>query len=210
MLEKKEKKQCLILDAAFELILEKGYSNTKIIDIANKAGIGKGTFYEYFESKETLVLELINTKVMQDYMKIREKVEDIPSSRQKLAAYFQLEIDVTYKYKANLADFHNEFMRGNTEISMKVIEAVHGIALLQLELVYSIIKTGVESGEFKNVDPFAAAFCFMGSTSFFMSMLHFDLSPFNAGKFIYAANANSASAVLDCIFNGIANKDKML
>jgi len=204
MPEKREKKQNLILDAAFELILEKGYSNTKIIDIANKAGIGKGTFYEYFESKEALVLELINTRVMQDYSKIRAAVCEMPAARQKLTKYFQLEIDATLKYKANITDFQKEFMRGNTEISMKVLDAVHGIVLLQFESVYNIIKEGIETGEFKKVDPFVAAACFMGSISFFMSMLHFESSPFKPSGFLNIPFSNDANAALDCIFNGIA------
>jgi len=206
MPEKREKKQGLILDAAFELILEKGYSNTKIIDIANKAGIGKGTFYEYFESKEALVLELINERVVQDYTKILAEVGEMPTARQKLTKYFQLEIEATSKYKANITDFREVFMRGNTEISRKVLEAVHGIILLQFESVLNIIKAGVETGEFKNVDPFVAATCFMGGISFFMSLLHFDSSPFNACELPHIPPACDAGAVLDCIFNGIANK----
>ena len=203
MPEKKREKQNLILDAAFELILEKGYSNTKIIDIANKAGIGKGTFYEYFESKEALALELVNTRVRNDYVRIHEEIENEPTSTKKLAKYLQLEIEATSKYRANVVDFRNEFMGGGTEISEKVLAAVHSIMQFQFESVYNIIKAGIGSGEFKNVDPFAAAACFMGSIGFYMSLLHFSGSSVKAGGPRQAGRADDAAGVLDCLLTGL-------
>ena len=203
MPDKKEKKQELILDAAFELMLKNGYSNTKIIDIANKAGIGKGTFYEYFESKEALVLKLIDTRVSRDYAKVCEAMESAGTCKQKLENYFRLEIDVTSKYQTNVTDFINEFMHGNTEISTKIIEATHGIMRFQLERVFDVIKKGIESGEFKQTDPFAAAICFMGSISFYMSLLHHEATGFSADGFNHSIQIENEASFLDCIFNGL-------
>ncbi|WP_028546321.1 TetR/AcrR family transcriptional regulator [Paenibacillus taiwanensis] len=44
----------LILDAAYELFGSDGFYETKMSDIADKAGIAKGTLYLYFNSKEQL------------------------------------------------------------------------------------------------------------------------------------------------------------
>ncbi|WP_411349592.1 TetR/AcrR family transcriptional regulator [Paenibacillus sp. WLX2291] len=46
----------LILDAAYELFGLDGFYETKISDIAHRAGIAKGTVYLYFKSKEELCL----------------------------------------------------------------------------------------------------------------------------------------------------------
>lgn len=43
-----------LLDAAKRLLLEKGFSATTIDDICNAAGVTKGSFFHYFESKEHL------------------------------------------------------------------------------------------------------------------------------------------------------------
>ena len=48
----KEKKRTDILDAAYELFTTLGFARTTILGIALKAGVGKGTFYLYFDSKE--------------------------------------------------------------------------------------------------------------------------------------------------------------
>jgi AcrR family transcriptional regulator len=44
-----------IIDAAFELFANEGYSKTSIAAVAKKAGISKGLIYHYFESKETIL-----------------------------------------------------------------------------------------------------------------------------------------------------------
>ena len=44
-----------IIDASWELFHEKGFGETTINDIINKADISKGTFYYYFRSKDDLL-----------------------------------------------------------------------------------------------------------------------------------------------------------
>src|ERR1044071_7354996 len=56
---RKEKTKQDILVAARKVLAEKGYHNTKIIDIATAADIGVGTFYLYYQTKDALFLELI-------------------------------------------------------------------------------------------------------------------------------------------------------
>ena len=44
-----------ILAAALELFAERGFHGTPVPLVAEKAGVGAGTIYRYFESKEALV-----------------------------------------------------------------------------------------------------------------------------------------------------------
>src|SRR5215831_2739828 len=44
-----------ILTAALELFVERGFYGTAVPEIAERAGVGAGTIYRYFESKEALV-----------------------------------------------------------------------------------------------------------------------------------------------------------
>jgi AcrR family transcriptional regulator len=44
-----------IMNAALELFVERGFFGTIVPDIADRAGVGAGTIYRYFESKEALV-----------------------------------------------------------------------------------------------------------------------------------------------------------
>jgi len=54
IIDKKEKK-AKILEASIRVFAKKGIGNTKMIDIAEAADIGKGTIYEYFQSKDEIV-----------------------------------------------------------------------------------------------------------------------------------------------------------
>lgn len=49
-----------ILEAAFVLIARNGYESTSIAQIAKEAGVSKGLLYNYFTSKEELLITLVN------------------------------------------------------------------------------------------------------------------------------------------------------
>jgi TetR/AcrR family fatty acid metabolism transcriptional regulator len=54
----KEKKRKEIIEAAIAVFSRTGYHRATIKEIADEAGVGKGTVYEYFESKEDLFLHM--------------------------------------------------------------------------------------------------------------------------------------------------------
>ncbi|MCF6274301.1 MAG: TetR/AcrR family transcriptional regulator [Robiginitomaculum sp.] len=55
--EKKQATREKILKAAYALFDEKGYDETSYTEIAERAGVGYGTIYTHFSSKENLLLE---------------------------------------------------------------------------------------------------------------------------------------------------------
>jgi len=72
--QKKQEKRDAIMSAALELFAERGFHGTAVPLIADKAGVGAGTIYRYFENKEALVNALfqhwkvaISAFVMQDF-----------------------------------------------------------------------------------------------------------------------------------------------
>ena len=50
-----------ILKAAIGIFSHKGYHDTSISDIIKKAGIARGTFYLYFETKRQIFDSILNT-----------------------------------------------------------------------------------------------------------------------------------------------------
>ncbi len=54
--KQRQERENLILQAAEEVLLEKGYHDTSMDEIANRVGIAKGTLYLHFAKKEDLIL----------------------------------------------------------------------------------------------------------------------------------------------------------
>ena len=60
--ENKRQKRTSLLMQSYNLFMSKGIPNVSIAEIAEKAGVGKGTFYSYFRDKEDLIDQLIARK----------------------------------------------------------------------------------------------------------------------------------------------------
>ena len=73
-----------ILSSAREIFLQKGYASATIDDIMSGAGLGKGTMYLYFKSKEELFLSLI----LDEWAGLQKRMDGIinadTEARQKL------------------------------------------------------------------------------------------------------------------------------
>lgn len=67
-----------ILDAAFQLMAQKGYEATSISQIASKAGVSKGLMYNYFNSKEALLKALINKALEEGDQLMGEVISEDP------------------------------------------------------------------------------------------------------------------------------------
>ena len=56
---KKQEKRRALLDAAYDLFLERGAAKTSVEDITSRAKVGKGTFYLYFADKGAVTQALL-------------------------------------------------------------------------------------------------------------------------------------------------------
>lgn len=73
---RRERKKMLsrqaILDAAVLVFSRKGFREASIADIMNGADLGTGTFYNYFQSKEELLVQLLGRLVTEVNTTIKE------------------------------------------------------------------------------------------------------------------------------------------
>ena len=71
--QQKENKRQLIINAALRVFSAEGYHKTRMESIAEVAGIGKGTLYEYFASKLDLFKAMIENSYNIYYQKVFEQ-----------------------------------------------------------------------------------------------------------------------------------------
>ena len=84
----REKRINEITQAAIEVFLEKGYENTTMEAIAQKAGISKGGLYHYFPSKE-MVLVFANEKISEKVTEIMESAQNCSTVREGIMHYIE-------------------------------------------------------------------------------------------------------------------------
>ncbi len=69
-----------ILKAAGQLFAEKGFESTTTRDIAQRAGLAAGTMFNYFPSKETMAMSMVNEALLagiDDYRALRSGEEEL-------------------------------------------------------------------------------------------------------------------------------------
>lgn len=81
-----------ILQAAIEIISEKGLYSTSISDIVKRAGVAQGTFYLYFRSKNALIPAIAQNLISVTMEKIRDKTRD----RKDFSEFLQILIEEIY------------------------------------------------------------------------------------------------------------------
>jgi TetR/AcrR family fatty acid metabolism transcriptional regulator len=154
---KKEK----ILNAAIVIFSQVGYHNAKISTIADLAGVGTGTTYLYFKSKEQILEEVFIkswTNIEQCLIELATKKK--MTSTEKLKILVETIVDLITKNKeiAKLILFEERFWSsGKSERVSKMITNTKS-------LLNEIIKSGSKSGEFrKNINPpFSSTFLIGG------------------------------------------------
>jgi AcrR family transcriptional regulator len=167
-----------LVRAASEVFAVKGYASTRVADIAERAGIGKGTVYEYFSSKEALlfaVFESINEDIT---ARMNAVLADDRSAREQLVNLLRLGAEIIaeqVKLQPVVLDFWAA-SRGSA------FEAQHHTAVVASYTSYrdriaDFIRGGQRRGEFRDeVDVDALAVLVVATMDGLGIQLYFDNS----------------------------------
>ncbi len=125
-----------ILQAAMEKFLEKDFYQVTITEIAARAGVGKGTIYEYFSSKEELFKECFSYCADTYLDTFRAHLAGNSSTRQNLRAIIYEHFKLVSGNRKNLHLLFNERPHNFRELQAWIVdrrrEMLQGIAgLLQ-------------------------------------------------------------------------------
>lgn len=113
-------KRDAILDAALQLFVDKGFHGTAVPEVAERAGVGAGTIYRYFVSKEALVNALyqqykgeLTALVMRDFTldaparqlvhQLWTRLADFAKRKPRAYAFLELHHHSTYLDEQSLA-----------------------------------------------------------------------------------------------------------
>lgn len=113
--EIREEKKKLIASTALKLFAEKTYDNTSISAIAIQAGISKGLVYNYFESKEELLVSILNDGLDQ-------MLEAFDPNNDGILEIAEMEYFITASFETlkNNVDFWKLFFQINLQASVVI------------------------------------------------------------------------------------------
>ena len=94
-----------LLRIAADLFAERGYKATTVRDIADAAGILSGSLYHHFDSKESMVHELLDSFQTQLFQQYDEVVASPRSPREKLEDIVRLSFAAVGSHRAEVAIF---------------------------------------------------------------------------------------------------------
>ena len=160
----KDKKRREILQAAMQVFARDGYHRAKMESVAEEAGIGKGTVYEYFKSKADLFIALhehMLTELKSFYMKELSEIREPTLMLERFIAVAFETFRAWEPFFLVFFDFWAEGGRGQQE------------ALLQTQMrqayaesrsdVAAIIDAGAQDGSFRQVEPTLTAASILAS-----------------------------------------------
>ena len=159
--ERRREKRSRILDEAGKLFVENGIESTKIIDIAKAAGVAKGTVYEYFESKDDIVIEWMNGTFGEFHSNMQEKLSHEKSAASKLRVFLEYSAQEFTNIMVNAKimmqhRFDRSCSRASLEDSIDIVAGDRVASVVfdnvksELELLRDIIKEGQRNGELRD------------------------------------------------------------
>ena len=144
-------KKVALFEAVIALI-EDGVdiNSLKVSDITNRAGIGKGTAYEYFRSKEEIIIQALFYDVGRRIEKIRRLLRQNMNTRDRICTIFQwMETDA--RQKSSFTQLF-QMATGSFEFSNSLKEKMdsqEGYCREINEILMAFVEAGVKEGVFR-------------------------------------------------------------
>lgn len=167
-------KEKQILAAARRIFAASGYYQARVEDIAREAGIGKGTVYEYFTSKEELYLEML-LEIADSYVSGLAEVLGQPGDlREKLLGIGRHLRDFLLEH----GQLARMFLQDPGPVNRKLQKHLFRIRRDTVQQVKELLAAGVAAGQTRLVDTdMAARFFLAGLAGVLLPGLIEELAP---------------------------------
>lgn len=134
-----------IMDAAMHLFGKQGYSGTSMRDIASAVGVLPGSLYAHIESKEALLVDIVDDGIHRFLSAVRPHVESDVTAPEKLRAMVIAHVAVVADNpERSLVVFHQWRFLGDGNI-----QAAIGKRRDYEQAFIGVIEDGMKSGAFR-------------------------------------------------------------
>ena len=159
--EKYAAKKEAILEKGMEVMWFNGYNGTSVKDIVSAAGIPKGSFYFYFDSKEEFAIEALSY-YLEFVEKLSEPVMADPTlgPLEKLRKLYRVRVDAAFNMlECNCSDYQGGCFMSNigqemSDTNERIRATINEAMEVYRRPILKLLLEGKMAGEVKaNLDP---------------------------------------------------------
>ncbi len=145
--QNKANNRSLIINAGIKVFLEKGISNATVRDIIRKTSLASGTFYNYFKSKEEVLIAALDESAIEIGQELRSQRKDAKN----LEEFIYSQINPFFEFARD----HSElFMIMSSNLNdVKAFSVETPMMTLEIESLKEDIIIGINNGILPDVDP---------------------------------------------------------
>jgi AcrR family transcriptional regulator len=140
-----------ILSAALEAFVENGFAATRLDDIAERAGVSKGTLYLYFESKEALFKAAVRENVVPILERAEQRVDEFTGSSRDLLVE-TLWSWWTAMHESRITGLPKLVLAESSNFPEAARFYFDEVVLRVRRLFARTLRRGIDSGEFRPMD----------------------------------------------------------
>jgi AcrR family transcriptional regulator len=138
-----------ILQAARTVFARSGYNDATIDEIAEAAGVAKGTVYLYFESKRELFLATLRAGVLELHAEVQREIDDAATAADKIRAFIRGRLAYCDRNRDLFGIYYTEFASLQVHASDEA-PAFQDLYDQQAALLESILRRGIRQGEIRS------------------------------------------------------------
>lgn len=187
-----------ILDATDRLLARYGYKKMTIDDLAKEVGIGKGSVYLHFESKEEIALSHVDRIVERVKSRLFAIAESKSSPENRIKKMLVERILLRFDSVQHYSQSMNELLG---QVRSRLLERRRRYFEEEAKIFARVLAEGKSSGAFKIKDPSETGRTLIDSTN---ALLPYSLSAYELGE--RAEIEKKAHRVADLILNGLKTR----
>lgn len=147
-----------ILDAAFQVFSVRGYHNATVDDIAQQAGVSKGTCYQYFSGKEDIFIATMDRTMERLFAEAEETAAGQENALARMGMQGLTFVSRFKELQFMFFGMYMEVLSGNERFRKKAGELFDTVA----SFVARDIDLGIEQKVFRKVDPMNIGYAMLG------------------------------------------------
>jgi AcrR family transcriptional regulator len=147
--EEQTRRRMEIRDAAVKLFYEQGFTETSMRQIAEATGVGKSTLYDYFKTKDEILVSYFENELVHLTDLVRQINMQPEDARQKLEILLKAHLEFLLDNRQFYLKMTAEAQRMGINSQQQIQQGRHQYQ----DMICDLIEQGIREGTFRPVNP---------------------------------------------------------